>query len=467
MSQEDVASGRAARGFTCNTEMAGRHGASGGYRVERHVDVAGRECAYYDTSPLFPRDALAAGGEGTGVYVLDMSDPGAPVHTDTLVTPAMQSPHESLSLNPARGLLVAVTANPAFYPGVIDVYDVGRDCRHPVLRSSTPIAGLGHEGAFAPDGRTFYSSSFDAGGNLPAATLTAVDLSNPALPVPVWTGTYRSHGLSLSDDGNRAYIAARSGLLILDVSQVQARVPNPQVREIARLTWPAMSTPQVTIPVTIAGHPYLVEMDEFARGHDVGAGRIIDIGDETKPEVVSNIRLEVNMAENRPSQVDDPGATTPLHGYAGHYCAVPSRQDPGLVACTFILSGLRLFDIRDPRSPREIAYFNAPMDSGLADRPGATPGSNYAMSSAAFVPERGEVWYSDGHRGFFNVRVTNGVWPFSRQAEPEAAPTSTGSAGPAGGVLPATGAGGHQMWLGAAFGLILLALRSLVRSCRR
>ena len=31
------------------------------------------------------------------------------------------------------------------------------------------------------------------------------------------------------------------------------------------------------------------------------------------------------------------------------------------------------------------------------------------MSSPSFVPERGEIWYSDGLSGFYAVRLTNGV----------------------------------------------------------
>ena len=36
------------------------------------------------------------------------------------------------------------------------------------------------------------------------------------------------------------------------------------------------------------------------------------------------------------------------------------------------------------------------------------------MSSPSFVPERGEIWYSDGFQGFFAVRLTNDVWPFPK-----------------------------------------------------
>ena len=83
------------------------------------------------------------------------------------------------------------------------------------------------------------------------------------------------------------------------------------------------------------------------------------------------------------------------------------------MACSYILSGLRVFDIRDPENPREIAYYNAPVDPRIVPEGGIAPGpSNWAMSSPSFVPQRGEIWYSDGLSGFYAVRTTNGVWPF-------------------------------------------------------
>jgi hypothetical protein len=120
---------------------------------------------------------------------------------------------------------------------------------------------------------------------------------------------------------------------------------------------------------------------------------------------VSNIRLAVHQPENRPELANDPGASSPLQGYAGHYCNVPQRNEPGIVACSMIASGLRIFDIRDPYAPKEIAYYVAPNTRSNT----AGPPSNYAMSSPTFVPERNEVWYTDGNSGFYNVRLSN--WP--------------------------------------------------------
>ena len=89
---------------------------------------------------------------------------------------------------------------------------------------------------------------------------------------------------------------------------------------------------------------------------------------------------------------------------------------------TFIASGLRIFDIRDPEQPKELAYFVAPPSTGSAP----TEPSNYAMSSPSFVPDRREVWYTDGNSGFYNVRLDAGVWPFAPDAGSGSARPSLG-----------------------------------------
>ena len=68
-------------GYRCNLTVIGRSGSTGGFRVHRYVDRDGRECAYYDTTLLFPTNALSLSAEPTGVAVLDMTDPSKPVRT--------------------------------------------------------------------------------------------------------------------------------------------------------------------------------------------------------------------------------------------------------------------------------------------------------------------------------------------------------------------------------------------------
>ena len=258
-----------------------------------------------------------------------------------------------------------------------------------------PVARLGHESGFSADGKTFYATG------TALQSITAVDVTNPKEPHAVWQGNVVSHGMTLSDDGNRAYIADPAGnMLILDVSQIQARKPNPQAREVSRLTWHAASIPQNAIPFTDHGHPYVLEFDEYTQGttgvgdpNMVGAARIIDIADETRaardrqPAAADQPAGRPRGRERRPRRAEPRRrATRPTTA------ASPAEVDPTVVACSFIASGLRVFDITRPRCTRRRSrYYVAPT------QPRAENGfmaSDFAMSKPAIVPARREVWYT-------------------------------------------------------------------------
>ena len=408
-----VPEGSAKHGLNCNIKLIGHQGTEGGFKVFRYVDAHRHECAFYDQTLLLPLNALNPGAGSEGVAALDMSNPSHPVKTATLTTAPMLSPHESLNLNARRGLLAAVNGNPSTYPGFVAVYDVRNDCRHPVLDAMGPYARFGHESGFSADGKTFYATS------TALQAITAVDLTDPKHPTAVWQGNILSHGMSLRPDGKRAYIAdPRAGLMILDTSQVQARKSNPHTREISRLRWSSLSIPQNAIPFTRHGKPYLLEIDEYNQstlnpGGDpdvVGAARIIDISNERKPRTVSNLRLAIDnhAAHHKAYQDGDPGTGNAAQGYAAHYCNIAPGRDPKVVACSFIASGLRVFDISDLKHPKEIAYYVAPpkprSENGNTD-------SDFAMSKPAFAVGRREIWWSDGTSGFYVLRVSKNVWP--------------------------------------------------------
>ena len=423
--QADYDSGRVEEGYTCNTRQVSHHGSTGGFKVQRYVDRAGHVCAYYDSTLMFPKDVLLNAVTGLGVLVLDMSDPKHPVQTDSLETPAMLSPHESVLLNRRRGVLAAETGNATSYPANLDLYDVKADCRHPVLLSSTLTGAMGHESGFAPDGRTFYIT-----GNS-GQTFQAMDISDPANPTQLFLkSNVIWHGLRFSNDGRTMYVAddgqfggtsgnvlTGQGLKIVDVSQIQDRVPDPKIKTLSTLTWRYVSIPQAAEPFQRAGHHYLLETDEFAgfnigqmmdpSSAKVGAARIINVDNPRKPFVVSDLRLQVHQPANqRGDEQNDPGARIPVQGYAAHYCSVPTRKHPTLAACSMILSGLRVFDIRDVHHPREVAYFNKPSTPGLSN---PTALGAWAMSQPAWDAPHHSIWYTDGNAGFFDVRLTHGV----------------------------------------------------------
>jgi hypothetical protein len=236
---------------------------------------------------------------------------------------------------------------------------------------------------------------------------------------------------------------AINGLLIYDLSEVQARVANPQVRLISKLLWKDGAGAQHTIPVKIDGSPYVIFVDEAGSGGfsnpaqeqaACAAGmppfpmaRIIDIRDETRPRIVSRLALEIhnpaNCAKVLPDLVGLGGFT-----YGSHYCSVDNKHHATTLACGYFNSGIRVFDIRNPRQPKEIAYYNP------AGVPTPSPGSNH--QGANFVAN-GPDWCSaqvhlhvpDGHgpatlwttcqdNGLLMLQFENHVWPFEDSSTP-------------------------------------------------
>jgi len=422
----DYESGRAAKGYRCNTRQVAHQGSSGGFKTLRYTDSKDNTCAFYDSTLLVPRDAVSnlLSGNGLGVVVLDMNNPAHPRRTANLTSPAMLSPHESLLVNQKRGLLIAEMGTAAALPGILDIYDVKTDCRHPRKLSTTLSSMFGHESGMSPDGMTYYASGTVDG-------FAAIDISDPRKPRTILQQLgVQYHGMRLSNDGRTLYAAhigepgpaglTGAGLRILDVSDIQDRRPDPKVPTLSSLTWDNVSIPQVAEPFTRNGQKYLLEVDEFVdmfspRGLSnmqeapVGAARIINVDDPRRPRIVSNIRLAVHQPDAHSSrdQLADPGAWFPAQGYAAHYCGMPTRRNPKIAGCSMILSGLRLFDIRDVTNPREVAYFNKPVTKPT--KPTVLGDGAYAMSQPAWDPKNDSVWYTDTNSGFYVVRLTNGV----------------------------------------------------------
>ena len=289
--------------------MVSHQGDFGGYKVWRYVDRAGHVCAFYDTALVYPLNAVSLSAPAsTGVAVLNMKNPAHPVQTDTLTTLPMLSPHESLNLNRKRGLLAADLGNPATYPGLMSIYDVGHDCLHPTLDATYQAARFGHESGFSPDGRTFWISGAAEG-------LAAVDVSNPRHPRTIWQGNEFVHGLSISDNGDTAYAAdpINGDLTILNVSQIQRRAPHPKVSEISRLTWREVSIPQNAIrdadqrpPLPARVRRVRLPLQPAVPTDYVGGARIVDISHPAHPRIVSDIRLQVNQPATHQADGTDP-----------------------------------------------------------------------------------------------------------------------------------------------------------------
>ena len=412
----DRDSGRSADGYWCNVAVVGRFAGEGSTWAAAYYG----HCAYYATYYFGAQ-------QHRGVVVVDVSDPRRPRFSTTLTSLAMLSPHESLKVNQRRGLLGAVTGSEFTATGTFDVYDVKEDCAHPRLLGST-LNVLGHEGNWATDGRTYYATGF-------ASHLTAIDVTDPRAPKPLATvlPVGLIHGLGVSEDGNQLYLAHvnedflpevyleqwptgltdRNGLGIYDVSEIQERKPNPHVRMVGEINWRDGSTGQHALAIRSHGRPYVVFVDESG----YGGPRIIDVSDETRPRIVSKLRLEIQMPDNRARAdastlgkiPDGKGAIVPF-GYNSHYCNTDRSDDPRVLVCANFESGIRVFDVRDIRAPREVAYFN-PGGDGVrkpASYAGATSG--YTATQPRVMPD-GEIWFTDQDRGLYVVRINKEAWP--------------------------------------------------------
>lgn len=434
VSIEDRASGRSQEGYNCNLKQIGQYQGEG----STWVNPSFKNCAYMATSfSGIPSKKMQ------GVQVIDVSDTQNPKFVKSLDSIAfLQSTWESLKVNEKRQLLGGVAGGPIVSAGFFDLYDISGDCTEPKLLNglagslTVPSNFLGHEGNFSPDGNTYWATSSGGG------SITAIDIKNPAQPRPVFIGNslFPNHGFSFNADGMRMYLttAGPSGVLILDVSSIQNRDPVPIVTPVGSVFWLDGAISQHTIPIQIKSKPHLIVVDEFG----TGATRFVDISDETAPKVISKIRLEIQRAENADKRRADLG-NNGLFGYEAHYCEVDRPVDPQALACGYFQSGVRVFDIRDPLKPKEIAYYNPPAQAAnrailqgsehVISRAGKGPSLSDAQNLGFGIPTKlqtdadlstdwctspprfvdNQLWVVCQDNGFMVLEFAKGVYPFA------------------------------------------------------
>jgi hypothetical protein len=465
------------KGFNCNLELLGQVRGNGanwqttqftrrsrdenddeGDRDQQGGDSR-RICGYHGTAS--PR-LSAPGRTQFGVPVVDLTDARRPTTTAYLTTTSMLDPWESLKVNERRQLLSADNGQNGGGGPEIDVYDLSDDCSHPQLLASAavgtghdggivlPFTPIGHEGSFAPDGLTYYV------GDTTNRSYHAIDVSDPSRPKMIASFDMRtiglaSHGLSISDDGKRAYVVTpaipaggvattpKNGFVILDTSEVQARKPNAQMHVVSTFLFVDGSVSQHTIPVTIRGKPYIIHVDEGGSGGIFFSGwqaacaagfplfpmpRIVDISDEKNPRQVSRIMLETHDPANCASVLPDLVGLS-IFTYGSHYCSVDNKHNATTLACGFFNSGIRVFDIRDPLRPKEIAYYNPAGTTTLSSgsnhplgnnwRPG---GPDWCSAQVHLDAKRGTLWSTCQDNGVLVLKFRKGVWPFEDSSTP-------------------------------------------------
>ncbi len=178
-------------------------------------------------------------------------------------------------------------------------------------------------------------------------------------------------------------------------------------------------------PMRIGGKPYVLASDESvlnatANGcvpdratpfGGISRPKIVDIGSEQLPRVRSTLHLEINEPRHCAEQL--------LSGVNGstHYHDVDDARDTTFAMVSMWNSGLRVFDVRDPAHPREVAYFNPgrfrPPDNLLEGTPSAGEASRalsplgleQTWAHVRYRPDTGHIWLSTSSGGLWILEL--------------------------------------------------------------
>ncbi len=428
-----------AAAFNCNTALVGQYkgeGAGWGWNVFG-------DCAYVTQ---FRTDSRTPKLSTPGTLVIDAADPAAPALATVLTSLTMMNANESLTFSAARNLMVAnnVPLNgETEFP--FEVYDVS-DCRNPQPLFSAEMPGnmRFHGGQFDGDGNIFYAVScycapFNPYGEADSAFF-AIDMTDPAQPKEIarWlpdNPNWKTHWVTINEDATRAYISLielqpgphDNGIVILDISDISSHKPDPQIRLVSSLFWEDVGFGEGNLYFRKDGRAYVLHTDlrgtrSFGGGvQDAGVcvdgksgwgyPRIIDVTDEQAPETVARLALAVHDPARCAEFALDPIGQG---GYSSAFCDVERPVDPRLLACGYMEGGLRIFDIRDLKAPKEIAYYKpaATRTEPMAASPRlisvAVP---INTADAVVVPKfrdgGREVWFNAMDNGLMMVRLSD------------------------------------------------------------
>ena len=95
-----------------------------------------------------------------------------------------------------------------------------------------------------------------------------------------------------------------------------------------------------------------------------------DVSDELHPKHVSKIVLEVNDPANC-ATIEPEMSTVNGFLYDVHMCAVDNRDEATTLACGYFQSGIRVYDIRDPKHQGD--HVTIPGVQDKTKKPGALP----------------------------------------------------------------------------------------------
>lgn len=437
----DQTSGRAEHGYNCGLALVGHTSLdAGGRRGDSNGNMAwAGHCAYVaGPGAVFgPADPEP----GDGVAIVDVTDPSAPKHVATLRSPGSTAAMETIHAVETKNRSILVVGQygngPSLGPKPMDVYDV-RDCAHPRLLQTYQWPENIHNLTISGNARYVFATQplqvadlsplFDADPKTGVAYLGNLENDTPAPPLAVGPtadlddavpaqlrGTTRSRYLSHeawpSTDGTRLYVGGQlptfETFSILDIGDWLRRDADGRPAGPPKVLSQRQGRGHSVRTATIGGKAFVLHSEESVFGAAYGcvpetlnpvAGAsqpwLTDVSDPTDPHQVSQFGLAINEPANCPAQLAS-GVQA-----AVHYHDVDNPDRTTFVLASMWNAGLRIFDVRHPEHPVEVAYFN-PGDV----QAGSGVTLDHAWSHVRWLPDKGQVWLATAAGGFWVLEL--------------------------------------------------------------
>jgi hypothetical protein len=255
----------------------------------------------------------------------------------------------------------------------LKIYDISRPAE-PREIAFLQIPGIGINRLWYVGGRYAYLSVHMDG--FTDHILVVVDVSEPTKPgivgrwwipgmwaaggeKPSWKGRVALHHMLVS--GNYGYAAWRDGgFTLLDVSDPA------HIKLVSRFN-PAPPYPGNTHTILpLPGRKMAAVLDEasgFACGKGLSHTWLVDLRNPENPVSISTLPTPADQSWCRPGEKFGP------HNL--HENRPDAFQSEDILFATYLNAGLRVFDIRNPHAPKEIASFVPPPPQRILDpRPG-------------------------------------------------------------------------------------------------
>ncbi|MDS1142020.1 hypothetical protein RE432_16385 [Pusillimonas sp. SM2304] len=356
---------------------------------------------------------LAHEGAPKNFTAVDVSDPRRPrvlVQTDL--------PHAHVRSNSLEvsGNLMAVAyqvSQPGLAPAGFDLFDISQP-EKPRLLSHFDASAPHSRGAHClwfVDGQTVHMACGDPElvprNPKDDQVYRIVDVSNPTAPkaigrwhmpgtmegddappptrlAPEFDSGFRAHNTNVYPQRpDRCYLGyLDGGAFIMDISDLS----NPKPISRFMNSPPFKGFTHTALP--LFGRNLMVVSDETVQDNAADWPKLVwlvDISDEKHPISIATLPMPpVDIHKQR-------GGRYGAHNVHENTPVPGSWKSEDMLVCSYFNGGIRAYDIRDPYSPQEVAYF-------VPEAPAGSPAGSIQFNDV-FVDDRGIVFAVDRHAG--------------------------------------------------------------------